>query len=210
MQCIVCHADAGRRFRVFEGKTYYRCDICHAKFLDAAHFLNASAEQDHYEKHDNRIDDPAYRKFLSRLAAPLIEKLTPGDTGLDFGCGPGPALADMMRSAGFPVQVYDPFFYPDSSVLTSQYDFITCTEAAEHFFDPFAEFTRLDHLLKSGGVLGVMTCFSGEDDLFENWHYRRDPTHVVFYSERSFAVIAAARGWRVEISAKDVVLMFKE
>ena len=39
----------------------------------------------------------AYRSFLGRLAIPLQAKLSSGDTGLDFGCGHGPALADMLE-----------------------------------------------------------------------------------------------------------------
>ena len=49
------------------------------------------------------------------------------------------------------MKLYDPFFYPDKSVLKAHYDFIACTERAEHFHDPFAEFDRLDSLLKPKG-----------------------------------------------------------
>ena len=90
-----------------------------------------------------------------------------------------------------------------------KYDFITCTEAAEHFFDPYKEFNVLDGLLVSGGWLGVMTCFLTDEELFENWHYRRDPTHVVFYAEKTFEVIASQREWSCEIKSKDIVLLKK-
>ncbi len=55
-----------------------------------------------------------------------------------------------------------------------------------------------------------MTCFMTEDDLFEGWHYRKDPTHVSFYSEETFKVIAAQRNWTVEIPAKDIILFNKK
>ena len=45
-----------------------------------------------------------------------------GAHGLDFGCGTGPALADMLIKEGFKVSLYDPFFYPDKDVLSKQYD----------------------------------------------------------------------------------------
>ena len=44
-------------------------------------------EKERYLEHDNRVDDEAYRSFLSRLASPLKEKLSIGAKGLDFGCG---------------------------------------------------------------------------------------------------------------------------
>jgi cyclopropane fatty-acyl-phospholipid synthase-like methyltransferase len=141
--------------------------------------------------------------------SPFLTLLKPSEQGLDFGCGQGPALAAMLRGHGFSMTLYDPFFYPDESALLAQYDFITCTETAEHFHDPFAEFDKLDSLLKPHGRLGVMTCFLKQGSNFETWHYRRDPTHVVFYCETSFKVIAAQRGWQCQIPAKDIVLLSK-
>ncbi len=54
-----------------------------------------------------------------------------------------------------------------------------------------------------------MTCFQTDDDRFDNWHYRRDPTHVVFYREYTFDWLAQHYGWDLEIPAKDVVLLRK-
>jgi len=96
-----------------------------------------------------------------------------------------------------------------SDIFSKKYDFITCTETAEHFFDPYKEFNVLDGLLVSGGWLGVMTCFLTDEELFGNWHYRRDPTHVVFYAEKTFEVIASQREWSCEIKSKDIVLLKK-
>ena len=209
MECIVCHAEPVSHYAKINAQTYWRCAECQAIFLDQTHHPSASAEHAHYLEHDNRIDDPAYRNFLSRLVSPFLTLLKPSEQGLDFGCGPGPALAAMLREHGFSITLYDPFFYPDVSALQARYDFITCTETAEHFHDPFAEFDRLDSLLKPQGRLGVMTCFLKQGSNFETWHYRRDPTHVVFYCETSFEVIAAQRGWQCQIPAKDIVLLSK-
>ena len=57
------------------------------------------------------------------------------------------------------MDLYDPFFFPNEEIFSKTYDFITCTEAAEHFFNPNKEFDLLDKLLKKDGWLGVMTCF---------------------------------------------------
>jgi len=133
----------------------------------------------------------------------------PTAQGLDYGCGPGPALAMMLREAGHPMQAWDPFFAPDPDALVRRYDFVTCTEVVEHFHSPAAEFARLDALLRPGGWLGITTCLQTEDARFAAWHYRRDPTHVVFYRAVTFEVIAARFGWRCELPEKDVVLMHK-
>src|SRR5690606_24896975 len=106
----------------------------------------------YYQTHQNALDDPGYRQHLSHLTTPLLPRLTPGSHGLDYGCGPGPALAAMLGEAGHTMALYDPLFHNDASVLESCYDFITCSEVAEHFHDPAAEFRRLNGLLKPGGL----------------------------------------------------------
>ena len=62
-----------------------------------------------------------------------MARLLPKSQGLDYGCGPGPALAHMLREAGHDVALFDPFFAPDPAPFNRTYDFVTCTEVAEHF-----------------------------------------------------------------------------
>ncbi len=192
-----------------DASDYGRCDVCEASFLLPHQLPTAERERAEYGRHRNEADDAGYRSFLARLSAPLLARLAPARAGLDFGCGPGPVLARMLQSAGHAVALYDPFFAPDRSVLQRSYDFVTCTEVVEHFHRPAEEFARLDALLRPGGWLGIMTCFQTDDARFARWHYRRDSTHVVFYREATFRVIARRHGWVCEIPAKDVVLMRK-
>jgi hypothetical protein len=192
-----------------EGRDYWRCGRCEARFLDPSHYLTRAHEHANYRLHQNDTDDPRYHGFLAKLARPLLAMLAPGQSGLDYGCGPGPALPGMMRAAGHAMALYDPFFYSDESVLQDTYDFITCTEAAEHFHQPADEFDRLDGLLRPGGWLAVMTCFQTDDARFAGWQYRQDPTHVVFYRAATLRMMAAQRGWSCDIPVKDVALMRK-
>ena len=192
-----------------DDRAYWRCETCEARFLDAGHWLDGAAERDHYLTHENDPDDPGYRRFLSKLTGPLLQALKPGLHGLDYGCGPGPALAAMLREAGHGVALYDPLFRPDTAVLARAYDFITCTEVIEHLHHPAEEFDNLDRMLRPGGWLGLMTCFQTDDDRFANWRYRKDPTHVVFYRAATLAKIAEQRGWTCLIPVKDAALMRK-
>lgn len=204
--CPVCGAGADR-FAALEARDYFRCPDCAARFLDPAHHPAPDAERAHYLHHENEVDDPRYRRFLSKLADPLIAQLRPGARGLDYGCGPGPALAAMLREAGHDVAFFDPFFAPDPAPLEHTYDFVTCTEVAEHFHRPAAEFARLRALVRPGGWLAVMTCFQTDDARFAGWQYRKDPTHVVFYREATFRFLADEWGWTCDVPVKDVVLM---
>lgn len=209
VDCPVCRAPSSRHFIQIDRRDYWRCARCEATFLDPSQRLAAAEECAHYRHHQNDPNDPRYRRFLAKLADPLLAKLPPGMTGLDYGCGPGPALAAMLQEVGHRMALYDPFFQPDPAPLDATYDFITCTETTEHFHHPADEFDRFDRMLRAGGWLGIMTCFQTDDARFADWHYRRDPTHVVFYREATFGLIASAYGWSCEIPVKDVVLMRK-
>ena len=208
-QCPVCRASRLIPFRRVGDQVYLRCPNCEATVMAAESRLTAEEEKNIYELHDNDPADAGYRRFLSKLTEPLMAQLPEGARGLDFGCGPGPALARMFTEAGFDMALYDPFFHPDPTALRARYDFITCTEVVEHLHQPAEVFDQLDGLLKPGGWLGIMTCFQTDDARFDNWHYRRDPTHVVFYREATFEWLASHYGWRLEIPRKDVVLLQK-
>ncbi len=204
MACPVCDGARLRPFMQVDGRDYWRCDDCLATLLEPAQRPTLEAERREYRLHRNPPDDPGYRRFLGRLVVPLLARLAPGSEGLDYGCGPGPALAAMVVAAGHRMALYDPCFAPDSTVLARRYDFITCTEVIEHFHRPAAEFARLDALLRPGGLLAVMTCLQDDDRRFAGWHYRRDPTHVVFYREATLRRIAARHGWQCDFPARNV------
>ena len=207
--CPVCRAPDPPFFMSVGSQDYWRCDCCEARFLDPSQRMSAGDERAHYLTHENDVDDPGYRRFLLKLSKPLLERLAPNRSGLDFGCGPGPALAVILREAGHEMAVYDPFFTPDAAVLDRRYDFITCTEVLEHLHHPADVLERIDTLLRPGGWFGVMTSFQTNDGRFANWRYRREPTHVVFYREATLRFIADERGWSCEIPTKDVALMCK-
>jgi SAM-dependent methyltransferase len=140
---------------------------------------------------------------------PLIHRLAPGASGLDFGSGPGPTLALMLREAGFPTRIYDPLYAPDDQVWELAYDFITASEVVEHLRSPRLELERLWQVLKPGGWLGIMTKRVWNRRAFTTWHYKDDPTHVVFFAEQTFAWLARHWSATLEIIGPDVVLLNK-
>ncbi len=210
LACPVCREHRARLFASVGGRDYLRCGNCQATFLHPNQLPSREVERHEYGRHRNRPEDPAYRAFLARLAGPLLQRLAPARNGLDYGCGPGPALAAMLEEAGHQVTLYDPFFHPDPRALETRYDFITCTEVVEHFHQPAREFARLATMLKPGGLLAIQTCLQTNDARFARWNYRRDPTHVVFYREASFLRIARRHDWIMEIPAPNVVFLTRE
>jgi SAM-dependent methyltransferase len=209
MACPLCLCECPPPYAAAHGRDYFRCPRCDLVFMDPVQRPDADAERAHYATHRNDAGDPRYRRFLDRLAAPLAQRLAPGASGLDYGCGPGPTLSLMLEEKGFRMRVHDPFFAPDPAALAATYDFITATEVVEHFFEPRQEFGLLDRLLRPGGWLGVMTEIMHEDRDLAAWRYARDPTHVSFYAPATLRWIAGQYGWHMEAPHPNVVLFRK-
>jgi SAM-dependent methyltransferase len=196
--CPLCGARSTAPLAHAHGRDFLGCEACGLVFVPPDQRPDPREERARYETHENDPGDPGYRAFLARLATPLVARLGPGARGLDYGSGPGPTLSVMLEEAGHPTAIWDPFFAPDPAPLAATWDFVTCTETAEHFFHPDREFERLFGLLAPGGWLALMTEPVPEDRPLDTWYYLRDPTHVVFYRERTLQWIGERFGARVE------------
>ena len=208
--CPLCRSKSIDVVGPLHGRDYFACERCVLVFMAPAQRLPAEAELAHYRTHRNDAYDPGYRAFLSRLADPLVERLTPGADGLDYGSGAARPLETMLEEQGFRMDSFDPFFHPSHELIERTYQFITCTETIEHFHDPDQEFELLDRMLRPGGWLGVMTEVLQPDQDFATWWYPRDPTHVCFYRAETLAWIANHYGWRAEYPHPNVALFQKE
>jgi SAM-dependent methyltransferase len=150
---------------------------------------SASLEKAHYLKHNNSINNEGYVQFLNKAILPALPFLHMGMQGLDYGCGPGPVLSELLRNRGYEMDNYDPYFFPDLDDA-KRYDFIFATECFEHFFSPAVEMRRLSHILKKDGYLVVMTQHWQNLSDLKTWYYAKDLTHVVFYHRQTFNWIA--------------------
>lgn len=207
--CPLCARPAAESFHRndFSGARHFDCAVCRLVFLDPQQRLSAQAERARYLLHENAVTDPGYRVFLRPALEAVRGRLMAPAAGLDFGAGPGPALATMLAEEGFTTALYDPFFHPSPEALERTYDFVVCTEAAEHFHSPALEFARMRRCLRKGGILVIMTQMVPSAD-FGSWHYHRDPTHVCFYRPETFAWIAREVGFeRVEIPSASLAVL---
>lgn len=204
--CPLCLSRRVEPFHSDKRRDYLRCLACHLAFVPETQHLVLQQEKAIYDLHENHAGDAGYRRFLSRLAIPLIDRLNPNSFGLDYGCGPGPILADMLKQAGHRVETYDPIYANHSQLLQQRYDFITCTEVAEHFRRPHQEFARLFGLLKPNGKLGLMTKLVIDEQAFANWHYKNDQTHISFFSRPTLQWLADRYRCDVEFIGQDVII----
>lgn len=207
--CPLCDSRIAKVFHRDRKRDYLRCGRCQLVYIPPQQYPSREQEAAEYALHQNCPDDPRYRCFLNRLVRPLNQCLAPGSVGLDFGSGPGPALSVMFSDLGHTISNYDPIFCPEPSVFYKQYDFICATEVVEHLHRPGHELRKLWSLLKPGGWLGIMTKLALDASSFSRWHYRNDPTHVVFFSQSTFQWLA--EDWRAKLFfvCKDVILIQK-
>lgn len=190
-------------------RPYIQCKTCSLVFVPPSYYLSAEQEKAEYDKHENSLEDEGYRRFLSRTAKPLLERLEQPSLGLDFGCSMAPVLAHMLQEQGHTVSLYDHFYYSDKHTLAQSYDFITATEVIEHLHQPLVVLEQLWGLLKPAGYLVLMTKRVRDQQAFTTWHYKNDPTHVCFFSEATFSWLAQRWQAQYEIVAADVVIFTK-
>ena len=187
-------------------RKFYRCSVCFLIFLDPNLRLNPETEKKRYAEHENDITQPGYRKFLEQLWGPLNQRLSSGAEGLDFGCGPLPAMTTLAEEDGRRLYSYDAYFNPSDELLRRNYDFIVCSEVAEHLYHPGETFQVLSHCLKPGGTLGVMTWILKDESQFPDWGYHHDQTHVSFFQPKTLQWMAARWGWSLEMVSDRVAL----
>lgn len=207
--CPLCGAERPSFYHKDTRREYLQCPICRLVSVPSCFWLRRDEEKAVYDLHRNDALDQGYRRFLSRLVTPMLQRLDARQNGLDFGCGPGPALPLMFEEQGHQVQLFDPFYCNDISLLTGTYDFICATEVVEHLQNPAQEFARLFAMLKPGGWLGIMTKLVIDIEAFSNWHYIRDLTHISFFSRNTFQYLANRYSAELTFAAGDVILLRK-
>ena len=205
LPCPLC-VDAAPRFHEEHGRHFHLCAECGLVFVDPAEHPTPDAAAARYARHQNDPRDARYRDHLARLADPLCLKAAAGARALDYGSGPTPALAGMLRERGYQVTAWDPIYAAAPEALVGCYDVIACCEVVEHFRAPAREFVRLAGLLAPDGWLGVMTHLLAGPEALPGWWYARDPTHLVFYQQRTMEWLAARFCWDLESPAPDVTL----
>lgn len=207
--CPLCHGRASELFYQEDRRAYFQCPVCRLVFVPPEYYLSPEEEKAEYDLHQNDPADEGYRRFLNRVFRPVNRVLSQGSRGLDYGCGAGPLLADMFKTAGHKMAVYDPHYAPDTAVLADLYEFITASEVLEHLHKPGEVLNQLVSILKPGGLLGLMTGMVRDRPAFSRWHYIRDLTHVCFFSRVTFNWIA--NRWALQvIFIDDRVVLFKK
>lgn len=200
MNCPICDYTCESFQNWTHTVLYYTCPNCLYIFKDSSARLHPKEEKDRYLTHRNHIDDPEYNDYFERFLTDSVRLLLDSNWKvLDYGSGPEPVLANLLRvQYGLDVAIFDPFFAANTDVFDDTYDLITCTEVIEHIVDPHSVFELFSRLLHPGGYLAIMTRFHPENERdFLQWFYPRDITHIGFFAEQTFAYLAKTFGFSI-------------
>lgn len=212
MQCSLCLHEKLQKYHWDEKRSwqYYICENCDFVFRDPVTYLEPQEEEYRYSTHNNSIENQGYVRFLSPAVEMLLPYLKESSRGLDFGSGPGPIIDKLFEPHGIQVENYDPYFSSKPELLKQQYDFITCTEVFEHFYQPSESMGQICQLLKPGAYLSLMTEFRQDLQHFKTWPYRLDNTHVCFLNNRSLQWLCSNCGFDLlESDGRRLVLLQK-
>lgn len=182
--CPICH-NSCRFIEDKKKKIYHICLNCGFTFLDPQFHLTRQEEKARYDLHNNNPGDKGYYKWLESFAREAVYPyVKTGSRILDFGCGPEPLLAEILKKAAYSVETYDKYF--DDRPFEGYYDMITSTEVLEHLSNPLLVVEQLKKHLISNGFLAFKTSLRPpKDDDFLKWWYRQDSTHISFFTEKS-------------------------
>ncbi len=184
MKCVLCNSLSTKQIQL--QNRFYHCDQCDLRFVNPTFRLNAIDEKQRYLTHNNDVTDVRYQQFVMPLVDLITHNHNPRELGLDFGAGSGPVITFLLKQREYKINQYDPFFWPDKSVLNQTYDYIVACEVVEHFYNPEYEFNQFVKLLKPQGKLYLKTKLYEPHMDFESWYYKNDPTHVSLYSSKTF------------------------
>ncbi len=189
--CLICNNATNKLDDKQLNVTYSVCQDCGFIHKDKEYHVDKEEELNQYSLHNNSFESVGYVNIFVNLIKDYITPLNIMGNFLEYGSGPGPVLKELLVKDGYSVYDYDPFFNDNDEYLNYKYELVTCTEVVEHFFNPLLEFAHLSNLIEQGGYLVITTRLRTMDiPSFLDWWYRRDTTHVSFYTTKSLEIIA--------------------
>ncbi len=199
MKCKICHTNTKILRDNLTKEIYEICSHCEAISLQDKFIVTKKREKAQYENHNNSFESRGYVEMFEKFLDYFWQNLDKNATNaLDFGSGPGPVLAQILKSKALHVDTYDKFYQPEELYKDKKYDLITSTEVFEHLQNPLDTLCLFKKHLKKGGLIAIMTLFhDNNEENFWKWWYRRDPTHILFYTPKTFEVLADMCGLKI-------------
>jgi len=211
MQCHICNKST---LMFQNNKTdilFYHCQECEYIFKDPSLYQDIYMQKERYDLHENSENSKGYRAYFQRFLDFLLPSIKQVETALDFGCGESSLLASMLYEKGIVCDYYDPIYHPNTLKSDKKYDIIVSTEVFEHLHQPKEVFESLLNRLEINGYLAIQTEFHPNNSHdFKKWYYHQDPTHIVFFTNRTFKKLCEQYRYKfIKDNGKNMVLIQK-
>ena len=114
------------------------------------------------------------------------------------------AIYFLLEKEKIETEIYDPNFFPNFPI-NKTFDLVISTETFEHFRNPMDDIKKAVNSISPSGFLAVMTRFYPLEQnkpckkSFTEWYYQRDPTHIAFYTSKTFE-------WLTKIFGLSIIL----
>jgi hypothetical protein len=217
ISCPICNSPSESFFDKQLNIFFYECKNCFLFFKN--NFLNEDEEKKRYDLHDNSIDNQGYvnylKEFINNYILDYIDNYKQTNL-LDFGSGSNQVLINIFKKyysnyQNVNLYSYDKYFDNNENWKNNKYDIIVTTEVLEHLAKPLEELKLLHDLMNKNSYLIIMTNFHNNDKTdFLKWWYRRDPTHLSFFSLNTFEYLADKLDMQiVKKNNKNVIVLKK-
>ena len=212
MDCLICGNNTQTFIDEKSNIVYYQCDRCESVFKSPECFIPINDQKERYDLHDNDPEHEGYQAYFKRFLDFVLPHVGTPSNALDFGCGRTSLLSTMLTKEGIACDYYDPIYHPGNLNDSKKYQLIVSTEVFEHLHDPKAVFKTLLERVEEGGYLALQTQFHPNDtEAFKGWYYRLDPTHIVFFTPRTFRTLCEITGCEYIVdNAKNMVVIRKK
>ncbi len=187
--CIICKSETKTFFDLGVKCTTHHCLECGVISKDIQHHPTQKQELHQYSMHNNSLENRGYVEMFEQFLEFTLANTKEVKTVLDFGSGPTPVLSYLLEKKGFKTTIYDKHFAPKP--IVGKYDLITSTEVFEHLDSPLKTLKKLKSHLNANATISIMTQFHTDRlDFYKQWWYRKDPTHITFFTPHTFQVLA--------------------
>ncbi|BEP28427.1 class I SAM-dependent methyltransferase [Helicovermis profundi] len=210
--CKIC----GKETEIYYDKQfdteYFHCTNCEFIQMDLEKKITFAQEREVYNLHENSLEDEGYVSMFNNFLDKGVLDFIDSGKALDFGSGPTPVLSEIIkREYDFSVDCYDLHYQPKKIYEGKTYDLVLSTEVLEHIENPIEVFTLIYDRLRINGIFSFMTIFHYNDkEKFLNWWYRRDKTHISFYSIKTLQFIAEKIGFEIIYTDNKRICTFRK
>ena len=208
MKCRLCNHQM-ISYKTSRKREYLRCTHCDSIQLSDEYLLNQAKEKHRYDLHNNDPNDLFYQSFVSPVTNHILTHFNPLHKGLDYGAGPGPVIYHLLKDKSYQIDLYDPYYYPNQQIFNQKYDYIYACEVIEHFYHPVEDFKKIYELLNHHGELILMTSIFNNQIDFDQWHYKNDETHVIFYTNHTLKYIQETFGFSRLLIQDNLIILTK-